>query len=947
MVIVMKNIIKITLRTIKGSLGRFIAIFAIIALGVGFFSGLRICRDAMVNTGDKFLKDHSLFDIRLISTYGFTNDEIKSIYELRNVESAEGAFSTDIVYKSGDNSESVLKLHSITDTLNTLELVKGRFPENNDECVVDARKFDSSFIGRKIILTESNSNSVLDSLSCNEFKVVGIVNSPLYISFERGSSTVGNGKVDGFMFVSKDAFTSSIYTEMYIKLKNDYKIYDEEYKDFIEDFEYTVKPVCTNLLEERFNLLKSDAQQKINEGLVEYEAGLEEYNKSEILAKTQIALLWASVELTEKTYTTALDTVEYLEELLEKAHNTDLTTKEQYDELSKKLAEAKFELDIKLDNFEKESVKYQEQKNRIESELKNGKKTLDEAKIQLDEAQNEVDSMLNPELYILSRSTNIGYVSFENDTAIVLGISTVFPVFFFLVAALVCNTTMSRMVNEERGQIGTLKALGFETREIKLIYVLYAGSSAILGCIFGFFLGSYAIPTIIWEVYKILYGFAPLEILMSIPLLLVSLFVSVICSVGVTLISCSRMLKETPASLIRPKDLLGGNRSLLEKIPVLNKCFGFFDKISIRNTFKYKSRLIMMILGIAGCTALLITGFGIDDSISGIVDEQFDTIMSYDYMLTLKNPIDDNEAKEFEDNASFEVKNMLFVYEEALTLEKDGTSKQINLNVPSSDEISDFIYLKDGKRKIDLPQKGEAVITKAIAEAFSIKIGDTVSLTNSSMKRFNFTVADICDNHVSNYIYVSKATYMAQNGGECLYNRICANIKEGSDLHSVAAESASHENVMSLGINADTRRSLDDMLSCLNLIVYLVCICAGALAFIVIYNLTNLNISERIREIATLKVLGFKKSESALYVFRETAIQSIGGIVVGIPLGILLHAFVMSQIKIDFVSFETIIHTSSFVISSVLTIVFLIFVDTILYGKIKKINAAEALKSVE
>ncbi|MBE6544140.1 MAG: FtsX-like permease family protein, partial [Ruminococcaceae bacterium] len=579
--------------------------------------------------------------------------------------------------------------------------------------------------------------------------------------------------------------------------------------------------------------------------------------------------------------------------------------------------------------------------------LEDGKKALDDARSQLDSAQEELNSIEAPQLYVLARNTNVGYVSFENDTAIVLAISTVFPVFFFLVAALVCNTTMSRMVNEERGKIGTLKALGFATKEIRLIYILYAGSSSLLGCFFGFFVGSYAIPTIIWEVYKILYGFAPLNVLFSVPLLLISLVVSLVCSVGVTLVSCNKMLKETPASLIRPRDLLGGNRSLLERIPLLKNCLGFFGKISIRNTFKYKSRLVMMILGIAGCTALLITGFGIDDSISGIVDEQFNKIMSYDYILSLKNPIDDEEAEEFKDDSSFEIKNMLFLYEETLTIEKNGVTKQINLNVPSSDNISDFIFLKDNEREIPIPQKGEAVISRAIADAFGIKVGDTVNLTSSSMKQFNFKIADICDNHVSNYIYVSKATYSAQNAGVCLYNRICANVKEDSDLHAVAAESASHENVIALGINSDTRKSLDDMLSCLNLIVYLVCICAGALAFIVIYNLTNLNISERIREIATLKVLGFKKSESALYVFRETAIQSMAGILFGIPLGILLHSFVMAQIKIDFVSFDTVIHTSSFIISAILTVVFLVFVDIILYRKIEKINPAEALKSVE
>lgn len=943
----MRDIVKITLRTIKKSLGRYVAIFAIIALGVGFFTGLRITREAMVDTGDDYLKNHKFYDIRLISTLGFTQEEIESLAEIRGVEAVEGSNSMDIIYKSGDNSESVLKLHSITNSINTLELIDGRFPEAPDECVVDARNFSSSYIERKIILATSNDESVFDSLHYSEFKIVGIVNSPLYINFERGSTTLGNGKVSGFTYVSQEAFKGEYYTEIYLTLKNSYTIYEEEYKTFIEDFNYTIKPICNSLLIERFNNIKSEIQEKLNEGLAEYEVGLKEYENGELLAKVQIALLWAEVEIKEGAYNAACEAVDYLNDLLAKALESNLTSQETFDELNKKLKEAKFELDVKHEDYEIAREEYNKKKDEIEANLEEGKCALEEAKIQLDDVQAELNSLKKPELYILDRNTNIGYVSFENDSAIVLGISAVFPIFFFLVAALVCNTTMTRMVTEERGHIGTLKALGFGTYEIKTIYVIYAGSSAILGCIFGFFFGSYIIPAIIWEVYAIMYGFAPITYLISVPLFVISLLVSVMCSVGVTLISCGKILKEVPASLIRPKDLLGGNKTIFEKIPLISKCFGFFGKISIRNTFKYKSRFIMMILGIAGCTALLITGFGVDNSVSGIVDEQFDKIMSYDFILSLKKAINDTEAEEFADNSSFEIKNMLFLYEETLTIEKDGVSKQINLNVPAVDEISDFIYLKNGNRKIEIPRKGEAVISRGIAKNMNINVGDTINLVDTSMKRFTFIVADICDNHVSNYVYVSQASYSAQNNGVCEYNRICCNVKEDSDLHSVASNSASHENVSALSINADTRKGLDDMFNCLNLIIYLICICAGSLAFIVIYNLTNLNISERIREIATLKVLGFKKSESALYVFRETAFQSIIGIIFGIPLGILLHRFVMSQIKIDLVTFDNVIHTSSYLISAALTIVFLIFVDFILYGKIKKINAAEALKSVE
>ncbi len=943
----MDNIIKLTLRSIKKSFGRFIAIFAIIALGVGFFSGLRITRDAMVDTGNEYLEHRDMFDIRLLSNYGFTEKEIEKLSELRYVETVKGSYFMDIVYKSDNNSESALKLHSITDGVNTPELIEGRFPESSNECVLDARNFSSSYIGRKIILTDSNSEDVLNGLSYREYKVVGLVSSPLYINFDRGTTNLANGKVSGFMYVLPETFTAEAYSELFLKLKHDYFIYTDEYKNFIEDFQYSLKPVCSEITKGRLDSIVFDAQKKINAGLAEYEAGLKEYEKGELLAKGKLALSFAALEISKIAYDSAVAGFQKIEDVISNSINNGTLTDTAYEELLILLQTTKDELEVKRNEYNTKKAEYEAEKKSVEEELESAKKQLDDAKAELDSAMAEIDSMEEAKYYILTRETNYGYVSFENDTKIVYAISSVFPVFFFLVAALVCNTTMSRMVVEERGQIGILKALGFKRAEIHLSYLLYSGIAAILGCVFGFLLGSYAIPAIIWEVYKILYGFAKIKFLFSIPLFLISLAVSLICSVGVTFVSTKRILKEAPASLIRPKEHINGKLSFIERIPLIKHSLGFFGKISIRNTLKYKGRLVMMILGIAGCTALLIAGFGIDDSIAGMVDEQYENIMSYDYILSLKSPMTKDEIDSSFSDYQNGIKESLFIYEETVSVTKGDTTKQLTLSVPAKSDISSFINLKNGNEGIFIPGKDECVITRGIASVMDIKIGDTLTFTDSNGKKLTYTVAAICDNHVGNYVYVSSSTYFTADTDEKKFNRICINVREGNNVHDVAALSVSNENVSSISINSDTRKGLDDMLECLNLIVYLVIICAGALAFIVIYNLTNLTITERLRELATLKVIGFKKIETGMYIFRESALQSLGGIIVGLPLGILLLGFVMDQIKIDFVSFDSVIHTSTYIISVLLTLVFLVLVDLILFGKIKKINAAEALKSVE
>lgn len=945
----MQGIIKIAFRTIKKSLGRYIAIFAIIALGVGFFSGLRVTKDAMVEAGNKYVDKNNLFDLRVISTYGFTDEDIEYFSEQRDVNRVQGAYSSDIIYKRDDGSESVLRVHSITDGINGLDLIDGKMPSGANECVVDARAFDSSYIGRKIRLTDNNSDEVLSSLSSKEFKIVGIVNSVYYMNFERGTTTVGSGSLSGFMYVDSEAFNYERYTEMYVTMSDSGFIYSEEYDTLLKNFCENFEEICREYRKEQYDIMISLGEAALEDAKIQYEEGLEQYESEKKKLDAAILVADTGVKALEKSYETAKNALEYAKDQLEKNYAELQISREFYLSQLENLEKRETEIDEIKAKLDSALSAYYTLKSETENELAEGKKRLDDAKAEIENGEKELEALVRPEYYVLTRDTNTGYACFENDSAIVLGISKVFPVFFFMVAALVCVTTMSRMVTEQRGQTGTLKAMGYGDGQIQLIYIIYAGSAALLGCIFGFLLGSYAIPKIIWMVYDLMYGFAEIEFLFSSGLAAVSLLVSVLCSVGVAYVAVTKELLEKPAALMRPKAPAKGKRIFFEKITFLWRRLGFLSKVSIRNIARYKARFFMMILGVGGCTALLLTGFGIKDSITNVASDQFEGVLKYHCSVSFGNSLDPSEIDNIRNDMPNSIENSMFIQQSSVDVElENGSVKNAYLTVCEKEDIGDFISLHNGDNEIEFPGKGEAVVTKALAENLSLSVGDKIEMRDSTMKSLEFEVSGICENFVNNYIYISPESYKSASGNEVMYNGCFLNIKYGKDVHKTAAQFASENgDITMISVNSDVRNSIESMLESLNVIVYLVSVCAAALAFIVIYNLTNLNITERQREIATLKVIGFKPGETSMYVFRENLLQSICGIAAGLPLGIALHAFVMSQIKIDMVSFDVQILPLSFIIAVALTLVFAIVVDFALYPKIKSISMTDSLKSVE
>ena len=591
-------------------------------------------------------------------------------------------------------------------------------------------------------------------------------------------------------------------------------------------------------------------------------------------------------------------------------------------------------------------TEYEKGKAEFETEIAKAEKGLKDAKNKLDEAYEILLSMKENEIIILDRNSNIGYNSLDSASDIVQGVSRVFPAFFLLVASLVCITTMTRMIDEERTQIGTLKALGYSNGAIISKYLIYAGSGAVAGCGLGVIVGSVVFPKILWQAYKIMLYITD-DIVLQINWLLCGAVVGAYTTVMllVTWYCCRKTLKEEPAELIRPKAPDAGKKIFMEYLPFWPR-ISFLNKVTIRNIFRYRQRLAMMLVGIGGCTALLVTGFGLRDSIVNVVDYQFQDVTTYDMSVYFSSHQSTEEQADFIGDLSEEADQILFYHQSSMDLEFDGRTREIYL-IAAGEKVTDFIDLHKDEETIPVPGINEVVISVGAAEGMGIDVGDTVRMRNAELQTLELTVSGIYDNHVYNYAIVNPGTVEAQWGESAAEQMAFVKVKEGQDTHALSAEIAGFSDVMNVSVSEDLASMVGNMMDALDLVVWVVVFCAGALAAIVLYNLTNINITERIREIATIKVLGFNAKETAMYVFKENLALTVIGSALGLGLGYLLLLFVMSQIRIDMVYFKALVMPVSYGISIALTLLAACIVCFIFYFKLDKINMAEALKSVE
>ncbi len=602
---------------------------------------------------------------------------------------------------------------------------------------------------------------------------------------------------------------------------------------------------------------------------------------------------------------------------------------------------AKEELRKAEEKLSKGWGEYHKGEAEAKAELEKGEKELKDAEAELADARADTAEKLRLEVYTLDRSSNSGYVTFENDTSIVDAIANAFPVFFVLIAALVCVTTMTRMVNEERTLIGTMKAMGYSAGTIMAKYLAYAGSSALLGCVAGYFLGTTVIPKMIWVAYSIMYTYDDLSYYFSPLMSAACLCVAVPGALTVTWLACRKELSEQPAELMRPKAPGSGKRILLEYIGPLWRRLSFLGKVTVRNAFRYKQRVAMMLLGIGGCTALMVAGFGIKDSVADISRYQYEEIALYDMAVTLDTDeiaSDAQAEKLWADGAE----SSAMTWQEPVTAVFGEKEKTTRLVVGRGEDVEKVISLHNSDGPIAYPGPGEAVVTKKIADRLGLRTGDAVRLRLDSGETLSVTVTGVCDNYLGHYIYLCSET-----AGSPRNNTALIRVSEGTDPTGLAAALRGETGVTYVAESARERETMDQSMASLDLLVIMIIVCSGALAFITLYNLTNINIMERTREIATVKVLGFYPRETASYILRENLILSFLGACGGLGLGKLLHRFVMELVDVEYLTCDIRIVPKSYALSFVITLLFTAVTNLVMRSKLERVDMAESLKSVE
>ena len=672
----------------------------------------------------------------------------------------------------------------------------------------------------------------------------------------------------------------------------------------------------------------------------------------------------SELQNTKSTLTNALATIEQgmleLENTQRQADNQFAAAEAELDGAQLELDAGQKELDAKAlelvdgratledaqAQLDEGRAEYEKGKAEAEAELAEAEAELLDAEQQLDDARKTLDSMTDAQVFILNRNTNVGYLAVDSNSDIVAGVSRVFPAFFLLVAALVCITTMTRMVDEERTQIGILKALGYSNTAIINKYLFYSGSAAVVGCGLGVIVGSIVFPKVLWAAYSIIINISPDVVLkMNWPLNIIVVTAYTIVSLLVTWYCCRRELREVPAELMRPRAPTAGKKIWMEYLPFW-KNISFLNKVMFRNVFRYRQRLLMMLVGIGGCTALLLTGFGFRDSIMDIVDYQFAEITVYDMSVYFSEGQSQSDQEAIRQELRGDVDDILFYHQASADLEFGDKTREISLIV-SDENIRNFIDFHSGDEQLGMPETGETYLTVGIAEAMGIRVGDSITLRDADMRTLTLTVAGIYDNYVQNYAIIRPETIELQWSETPECQMAFVNVRDTQDVHEAGAKISGMDDVMNVSISQDLADQVGSMMDALNMVVLTIVVCAGLLAAIVLYNLTNISITERIREIATIKVLGFNAGETAAYVFKENLLLSGMGAAVGLVGGIFLLKFVMSEIRIDMVWFTDRLTFMSFVWAVVLTMLSACVVDFILFFKLEKINMAEALKSVE
>ena len=890
-------------QSFTGSKGRFLSILTLMMLGSLALIGLKVASPNMERTAWDYIQKSNLADITVIADYGLDQADQEELQTLSGAE-VEFGYMTDLTLA---NSENAIRIFSKTDKISKFEVTQGRLPEKEDELALADFWKDRYQIGQVIYLSQKKGSN--SQLKRDSYTITGFIHSPdIFSKSDMGSSASGNGNLAAYAVVTEENFKSSVYTIARLRFASltDVNPFSSDYEKKLEEEEETLKELVADNGQARLEKMKKDAQESLDEG------------------KKQL-------DEAETNLTAGKKRLQEIETRLQAQENQVSQLPEpQKSQASSQLGEAKEQL-----KQEKEKL------SQAESDLAN-------EKVKWQTSKDEVNALTEPSYHVYNRKsspTGQGYLMYSNSAMSIRAVGNIFPVVLYAVAAMVTFTTMTRFVDEERTNAGIFKALGYHSKDIIAKFVIYGLVADTLGTLLGILIGHYVLAPTISHIITVRMIVGESQQYFYWTYSCLALGLSLVASVLPAYLVSRRELHEEAAQLLLPKPPVKGSKILLERITFIWSHLNFTQKVTARNIFRYKQRMLMTIFGVAGSVALLFAGLGIQSSVVGVADRQFKDMQQYQMILSVNSRASDSDKAKLEEKLqSDEVANYRLISSKQVEEKYAGKAgvQTVTMMVTDQDDLDPFVVLEKNGEKLSL--SNGLVLTEKLAQLAGVSLGDNFTIDGKTFK-----VGAITEHYVGHFVYMNQATYEEIYGQAPKMNTYLVQLKDKSEgnTETVAGEFMDLAAVSGLVQNASTIHLFESFANSLNHTMAILVLVSVLLAIVILYNLTNINVAERIRELSTIKVLGFHNKEVTLYIYRETILLSLIGMIVGLVSGFYLHQFLIQMIAPGTFRFQPKVGWEVYLIPVLAVSVILTILGVFVNHYLRKVDMLEALKSVE
>lgn len=891
------------LQSFTGSKGRFLSILTLMMLGSLALVGLKVASPNMERTAWDYIQKANLADMTVIADYGLDQADQEELQNLSGAD-VEFGYMTDLTLA---NTQDAIRIFSKTDKISKFEVTQGRLPEQEDELALADFWKDRYQIGQVIHLGQKKGSN--SQLKRDSYTITGFVHSPdIFSKSDMGSSASGNGNLAAYGVVTKDNFKSSVYTIARLRFASltDVNPFSSDYEKKLEEEEATLKELVADNGRARLKKIKEDSQEKLDVG----KKKLDEAETNLTAGKKRL-------------------------------QETETQLQGQESQLSQLPEPQKSQVSSQIDQAKEQLKQEKEKASQAETDL-----TKEKAKWQT--SQDEVNALTEPTYHVYNRKsspTGQGYLMYSNSAMSIRAVGNIFPVVLYAVAAMVTFTTMTRFVDEERTNAGIFKALGYHSKDIIAKFVIYGLVAGTLGTLLGILIGHYVLAPTISHIItgRMIVGESQQYFYWTYSCLALGL--SLVASVLPAYLVSRRELHEEAAQLLLPKPPVKGSKILLERITFIWSRLSFTQKVTARNIFRYKQRMLMTIFGVAGSVALLFAGLGIQSSVVGVADRQFKDLQQYQMILSVNSRASDSDKAKLEEKLkSDEVENYRLIFSKQIEEDYAGKAgvQTVTMMVTDQDDLAPFVLLEKNGEKLGF--SNGVVLTEKLAQLAGVSVGDNFTIDGKTFK-----VGAITEHYVGHFVYMNQATYEEIYGQAPKMNTYLVQLKDKSERNTerVAGEFMDQVAVSGLVQNASTIQLFESFANSLNHTMAILVLVSVLLAIVILYNLTNINVAERIRELSTIKVLGFHNKEVTLYIYRETILLSLIGMIVGLVSGFYLHQFLIQMIAPGTFRFQPKVGWEVYLIPVLAVSVILTILGVFVNHYLRKVDMLEALKSVE